>query len=476
MLWAAIRLPDLSLQLHLRGTATSGPVAIQDAGNRPHVMSCNPAAVDAGIRPGMLVSAAVALAPELILATLDPEKESRALEGVALWAMQLTPLVSIASAHEILIEIGGGLKFFGGLRALGGRIRAGLAELGYAALVAAAPTPGGALLLARAGIATSISDRHELRRALAPLRLQCLDQPAQTVAALAAMGVHTLRDCLQLPRAGLARRFGPGLLDEIDRALGNLPDPRPPFTPPARYSARIELPAPVHETERLLFAAKRLILELAGFLQARQLGATRLQLDLGHPDRRSTRVAIGLSAPNRDPDHLLILLREKLATVELPEAVETLALTAGETRPLAARNQSLFPEDAAAAEDRWRVVEHLRARLGAGAVYGLEVFADHRPELAFRRVAPGRAAGSECDLQRPLWLLARPQPLATEDRLPQRNGPLTLLDGPERIESGWWDDFDVRRDYFVARDESGARLWIYRSHDGSGWFLHGIFD
>ncbi|MFN0038671.1 MAG: Y-family DNA polymerase [Burkholderiales bacterium] len=482
MLWAAIRLPDLSLQLQLRGVASHGPLAIQDAGNRPRVMSCNTAALDAGVRPEMLVSAAFALAPELKLSTFDHNRETRALEGVALWAMQFTPTVNLASTQEILIEIDGCLRLFGGLRPLGRRIRAGLRELGYQAVVTAAPTPGGALLLARAGITTAIQDRHALRRALAPLRLQCLDQPANTLAALAGMGVRTLGQCLQLPRDGVARRFGQGLLDEIDRALGNLPDPRQPFVLPARYDAALELPAPVQETEPLLFAAKRLILDLTGFLRLRQLGATRLHLDLGHQAGRSTRVVIGLSAPNRDPDHLLTLLREKLATVALPEAVETLALAAGETRPLAARNQSLFADAPADPEERWRVIEHLRARLGPEAVYGLEAHPDHRPELAFRKT---RLAGKSTQVRdrhdadapyRPLWLLPRPLPLKASENLPQRNGPLTLLDGPERIESGWWDDFDVRRDYFIARDESGAKLWIFKQRTGGEeWFIHGVF-
>jgi len=477
MLWAAVHLPDLSMQLRLRGAAAPGPVVIQDESHRPRVLSCNGAAIGAGIRSGMPVSAAFALAAGLQLFTRDPEKEAKALKGVALWAGQFTPTVSIASGNEVLLEIGGCLRLFGGLRQLGGQIRADLRELGYHAVVAVAPTAGGALLLSRAGIATCVGDRHELRRALAPLRLRLLDQPADTVATLAGMGVHTVRDYLALPRDGLARRFGQRLLDEIDRALGHLPDPRPPFIPPVRYASALELPAPVQETEPLLFAAKRLILELAGYLAMKQAGVTQLRFELEHADRSASRVAIGLSAANRDAAHLLTLLREKLATVELPAAVETIRLIATETRPLGSHNRSLFVDQRPAAEDRWRVIEHLRARLGAEAVYGLGMFPDHRPELALRRVPAGKAQDGGCDLYRPLWLLARPLPLKAGDSLPQADGPLTLLDGPERIESGWWDDFDVTRDYFVARDDSGVKLWIFRERkDQKNWFLHGIFS
>ena len=91
MLWAALRFPDLSLQLHLRGAAVCGPTIVQEAGQRPRVLSCNEAAAKAGIRPGMLVSAAYALTSRLNLCTVDPAKEAKALAGIASWATQFTP-------------------------------------------------------------------------------------------------------------------------------------------------------------------------------------------------------------------------------------------------------------------------------------------------------------------------------------------------------------------------------------------------
>ena len=139
MLWAALRFPDLSLQLHLRGGASCGPMIVQEASHRPHVLSCNEAAEKAGIKPGMLVSAAHALTSQLHIRTRDPAKEAKALAGIAAWATQFTPTISLASPNEILIEISGCLRLFGGVRRLSGRIRAGLAQLGYRASVVLAP-------------------------------------------------------------------------------------------------------------------------------------------------------------------------------------------------------------------------------------------------------------------------------------------------------------------------------------------------
>jgi protein ImuB len=56
------------------------------------------------------------------------------------------------------------------------------------------------------------------------------------------------------------------------------------------------------------------------------------------------------------------------------------------------------------------------------------------------------------------------------------DGPLSLIAGPERIESGWWDEADVKRDYFIAQTADLATLWVYRDRRQPGrWFLHGIF-
>jgi protein ImuB len=101
---------------------------------------------------------------------------------------------------------------------------------------------------------------------------------------------------------------------------------------------------------------------------------------------------------------------------------------------------------------------------------------DHRPELAWQPAEPGGSiAIASASNPRPLWLLAEPKPLRTnpDGAWP---GSLSILSGPERIESGWWDGNDVRRDYFVARSSAGARFWVFRERSGtSGWFVHGVF-
>ena len=84
--------------------------------------------------------------------------------------------------------------------------------------------------------------------------------------------------------------------------------------------------------------------------------------------------------------------------------------------------------------------------------------------------------GSDPYFTRPAMLLSRPQKLVTEEGAPVLQGALTMLAGPERIEAGWWDGEEVRRDYYVASNASGETFWIFREHQGAqGWYLHGLF-
>jgi protein ImuB len=439
------------------------------------VVSCNAAATHAGIRPGMPISAAHALAGGLAVHTREVQREREMLERLATWALQFTPTISLAEHATLLAEIGGSLRLFGGLTPLLGQARSGLAELGFDAFSAVTPTATGAALLARAGLELTLTDTAPLRSHLAALSIDLLEQDPATLDALEKIGVRTLGECRRLPRDGLARRFGESLLDELDRAFGDRADPRPPWIAPEVHTARLDLPSPVWEVEPLIFGAKRLLAELCGVLAARRQGLTQLSLTLRHEDCAPTVVLLSLSMPSRDPVHLLGLLRERLSTVALPARVESIALTAAETLQLAPRNFSFFGERDALAENRLALVERLRARLGQDAVCGLALVPDHRPELAWQPAEPGSAAVASASNPRPLWLFADPKSLPAN---PKGTSPesLSILAGPERIESGWWDGNDVARDYFVARNAAGARFWVFRERSGtSGWFLHGVF-
>ena len=470
--WTCLYLPSLCLQAFLRGSAKEVPAVVSTKSNRPAIVALNRAAQLCGIEPGMSIAAALALHPDLRIHLHDPQLEAKALEGIAVWAGQFTPSISLAPPNALLLEVGSCLTYFGGLPALLQNIERGVLQLGFKARLASSPTPTGALLLAHAGAATHCSDLGELNRRLATLPVAVLQSARDHLDLLRTLGIDLLGDLLGLPADGIARRFGAELLDEMRRALGDIPDPQKIFVPPETYQGQLELPAPVFEADALLFAANRLIHELTGFLRTRGLGAARVEFDLLHEDCPPTRMNLGMS-PSRDADHLLLLLRERLAHIALPEPAASVRLTLRESTPLAGRQADFYPGAEQAKEARAQLVERLRARLGNHAIFAVKPHPDHRPESAWRYCEPGAAqpdVSAQGASPRPLWLL--PTLLALE------GGPqalaLQLESGPERIESGWWDGADVVRDYYVAVNRRGERRWIFRDRQGQ-WFLHGIF-
>ncbi len=462
----------------MRGSSTPEPFAVEE---RHCVFACDRKAFARGVRAGMAVSASLAFAPRLRVVPRDPAAETEALLGVAGWAAQFTPGVALEFPDGVLLEVSGSLKLFGGLEPLLERLRRGLAEMGWSATLAGAPTPRAAFWLALAGKQKFIGSMVELEPALAVSPVEVLRCGDETLEALEAIGVRTLGELRALPREGVARRFGQELLDELDRALGRLSDPRNFFVPPARFRAAIELSAEVTQAEALLFAARRLIVQLAGFLAARSGGVQRFVLRLKHRDRAATEVAIGLVAPSRDAERFTLLLRERLSSLALAEPVREITLQADDVVPLPGRNLGLLLEEGKAAGDWEHLVERLRARLGTEAVCGIAGRAEHRPErasaLAPLVTLPLSGGGLGWGFgERPLWLLDRPKPLEEISAVPHHEGPLELLAGPERIESGWWDGDGVARDYFIARMQSEALVWIYRERSGEGgWYLHGLF-
>lgn len=491
-LWLALYLPRLPLEALCRAGSGGDPVAVAgDDSARARVIAADDKIWRAGGRPGMLLTAACALLPAIRALHRDEAEEAAALGGLAAWSGQFTAFVSI-ERQGLLLEIGGSLKLFGGLDALCARIGEGIRALGYDGRMGVAPTPLAAWLLARAGLDTPVVSPSLLPGHLAPVPLDCLDLPETAREDLRRMGIRSFGDCCRLPRDGLARRISPKLIELLDKALGRRPDPRRPYTPPPVFERCIHLPFELRRREALLVAARLLLAELHGYLSARAGGVQSLEVHLGHRRVPATRMTLSLASPGRDPAQLLMLLEARLARVSLKEPVRYLGLRATDILPLAPDNGDLYAPLTGTGRDWKTLLAQLEARLSVENVHALGVRADYRPECGWRMTRgtdpfssasagnPGKQRADKgadpFSRSLPLWLLPRPQPLETAAGAPCRRGRLTLQKGPQRIESGWWDAAPVARDYYVAADPGGARLWIFRDLSApQRWYLHGVF-
>ena len=477
MLWLALYFPQLPLEVFARGRQQAGALAVvEPSGGRERVIRCNAAAQAHGVHPGLSLPAALGLCAGLGVQAREPARERRALDGLALWAYQYSSHIGFEPAL-LLLEVGASLRLFGGLPILMQDLQRELEQVGYRAQHALAPTPTAAGLLARSRPGYELSDRKRLPEAVGGLPLACLTRDRNVLGLMRHIGLDSIADALALPRPELARRTGPRLPALLDRLLGLAPDPRPPWQPPAHFKQTIELLGEIEHTTALVFPAYRLMVALCGFLRGQGGGAQRLAWRLQHRDDPETCFTQGLLDPSRDPVHMLGVFRERIERLRLTAPVVAVGLQVTDWQ--AFEEHSLSMLDTETQSDQ-ALLERLSNRLGGCHVRGLRCLADHRPERAWRLCEPGEGGelpdGSMQQGQvQPPWLLPQPRPLREQRGTPQYGGPLRLENLPQRIESGWWDGFDITRDYFVAHSPAGERLWVFRDRRGGGWYLHGLF-
>ena len=491
-LWFCVWLPNLPLEARSPASrlpqASSLPHAVVEEQYGIHrVLLADTQARAAGILPGQAANAALALLPTLQVEERSLLKEQQALEGLAAWLERFSSFVSIAASDALLLEIAGSLRLFSGLRELRKKISAGLRELGFDASLAIAPTPLAATWLARAGQRVCIRETANLAPVLRRLPIGCLDWPAGLCEVLTGMGVTTVGDCLRLPREGFTRRFGAAALLELDRALGQLPDPRHSWRAAERFCANYEMTEELSARELLLNICEELLLSHEQFLLARQLGTQRVRFSFFHLDGPATELRLGCARAERSAARWFELLKIRFEQLTLPAPVIAVRLQGGLVQPLQAETGELnLSGRPSALRQRFSITqlaERLIARIGDESVQSASIVAEHRPQYAWRSqslLADWASTTRDVPppyLLRPLWMLPEPTLLSADGAFPVHQGyRLQLVDGPERLETGWWDEDGITRDYYTARDPGGRRLWVFRNRTRtSSWYLHGYF-
>lgn len=438
----------------------------------------------------------------LALRLLDPPPEAIALESLADFAQSLTPVVVLKPGEGLLLEVKGSLKYFSGLRAIKERLLRELERRAWVGRLATAPTPLAAAWLVRCK-SIDIVDESLLAGAVGDLPLTATAWPQDVQRMLEQMGLSSIADCLRLPRAGFARRIGKDRLGDLDRALGRTPDFQDAYQAPQTLGQAVEFT--LETMDRALFAEalSGIVAAFESELRRRQMQIDEIELEFEHLQLEATRTRIRFVDPVHERERILNPLLARIERLTLPGPAIGLALKTGGLLPFKAATPELLPltnAKAATAVSENALVECLRGRFGARSVYGIDWVTEHRPEHAWRRRiddAVARAQPASPRHGRPLWLLPQQKkwgqtPFRKErgltpfDMTPfdskqagykcsRKGSDPNSSNSYERIESGWWDGRDVRRDYHVVIGAAGQKLWLYRDCRTQEWYLHGIF-
>jgi protein ImuB len=481
-----------------------GPLAtaLRDHGRRI-VAATDEAAQAAGIRPGMTVTKARSLIPELIVADADPGGDLAALRRLALWCGRYSPMVAVDPPQGIWIDISGCAPLFGSERALLRDLHRRIARAGYHLQIALADTPGCAHAVARhvpAGRPIAIPPG-ESAMAMALLPIASLRLEPGIVEGLRKLGFERVEQLLGTPRGPLARRFGRTLHQRLDQALGHAPEALEPIFAPSVPRARRGLLEPIATPEAFAQVIGDLVADLACQLAAQGRGARRLDCLFHRVDGRVQAIRIGTAAPSRDPKHLAKLLSARIDQIEPGLGVEAMVLLAPLTEPLGAAQQDLA-EGSTGKADLGALVDALANRFGQNSLYRAEPRPGGMPERSVGHAGPLASPTARHwadDLPRPGRLLDPPQPIQVTAMLPdhppamfvwrRKRYRVVRADGPERLHGEWWREggHEARqpyavRDYFQVEVEGGGRYWLFRQGDGEhaatgpmAWFIHGAF-
>lgn len=478
-------------------------VLAQREGNRRLVHALNRAARTKGLRTGMSVSQAQAMLPGLTVLDAALEADTAGLEALAIWALQhFSPIAASEPPDGIVIDATGAAHLHGGEAAMLAAMLARLNKAGITARAAIADSRGAAHAFARfgdfqPGQASLIIAQGESATQVKALPLAALRLPTEMVDSLHRLGFEQIGDLAAQPRAPLARRFGPELHIRLDRALGTLPEMIEPVRLPELIEVRRHFAEPISAAETLARYTRILTVELCAILEARTLGARKLDLIFQRVDNEAQAIRIGTAMPVHDAKRLTRLLCAKLETIDPGFGIDVMSLRVPIAEPFA-RTQlsSLLQEDGLA--DISDLIDTLANRVGAQNIYRLAPVESDVPERSTKRIpalAPSSARVWQHKWPRPPRLLERPEPIEIVALLPDhppvaftwkgQRRKIKRADGPERIFGEWWKrrgETAAVRDYFQVEDEAGERFWIYRAGDGEDpaigshyWFLHGFF-
>lgn len=502
---ACVDLPAFPLQILRRSHPEwrDLPAAVIDE-DRPQgrLLWVNERARAERVLPGMRYAAALALTRELRAGVIAPAMIEAEIEFVAGRLRFYSPEVEPSRDEPGTFWLGaGGLGLLHPEFPAWARLmRDDLRRAEYVSRIAVGFTRFGCYATARASSGIIVfGDPPQEQAAVRRIRIDRITRDAKLRDLLARLGIHELGGFLDLPPAGIRRRFGEEAAALHRQACGEAWTPLAPEIPEEPHERQILFDHAESDVARLLRAIDEDLRALLERLRRRDraLASLAVELVFDHPGADGARTRLETlrpAAPTREIDLLLDLLRLRLESRPFPSGVVELRLEAGFVA--ASREQlTLFPEsprrDLEAAN---RALARLRAEHGDDAVCAARLAEAHLPEGRAVLEPLERLAPAEPRKVHTIPLvrrrLTRPEPVTlsragevTGGEAVEGGGPLARTihglgvvreaKGPFLVSGGWWRRAVVRRYWYVRVGEEGSWLWVY--HDGrrDRWFRQG---
>ncbi len=485
--WFTLRQKDLKNLPFVLQSPSHGRMIITSA-NAVAEMKC--------INCGMVLADARAIFPDLVVLDDIPDLVDRLLKRLAEWCIRFTPIVAADPPDGLLFDASGCSHLWGGDTAYLQEIVRKLNTRGYDVRAAMADTVGVAWGVARFGTSTSSQSviNSEIHfEALMSLPPEALRLELATVDRLHKLGLHQVKQFINMPRASLRRRFGQHFIMRLDMALGQEIEVIEPVQPVVPYQERLPCMDPIVTATGIEIALQQLLGTLCFRLHQEQMGLRTATFKGYRVDGKVEQIEIGTSRPSNHVRHLFKLFENKLQTIEPALGIELFVLEAPKVEDHFPQQEKMWEGYSGLEDIRLsELIDRLASKVGMKAVHRYLPAEHYWPERSLKAATSLQENLTtlwRIDKLRPLQLLRKPEPIEVTAPIPDyppmlfiysgKRHKIMKADGPERIEQEWWLQQGQHRDYYRVEDEEGNRYWLFRLghyHDKTyQWFIHGFF-
>ncbi len=470
-LWLYLYFPCLQLDTlyaEQPGDEQQQPIAIVD---KHRIVQLNDAAKALGIEAEMGLATAASLCHNLQVLPYQEEVEQQRLNEIAQWLYLKVADMTLFSPKGILLKVSNMLTLYSSLEHYWGVLSKHLSSLKVSYQFATGFSPYCAKLLAEQGCNLLLDKREPLLKQLNGFNLHCTELDNKTIDKLNRVGVTTLAQLLELDITEVARRFDIHLVNYVGRLTGRFHHPLTQYHPPLHFERHLELLFDLETVAWLEKPLAKLLNQLEQHLRLRDQLAFELKLTLHQRDCEPQSIHFHSAKGEYRVAQWQQLSALTLESIKLSAPVTAMTLCTVRVDLNQALSQDLFDGEQGALSAQ-ELISILSAKLGEESVSLIEGSRDPRPEFAtlYRPALYGSSTNNtalnSAPLTRPSLLLPQPVPLQHQ---------VSIISGPERIQTGWWDARPISRDYFIAHDKQGRWLWVFRTPQQQ-WYLHGLFS
>ncbi|WP_448212866.1 Y-family DNA polymerase [Colwellia sp. MEBiC06753] len=468
MLWLYLYFPQLQLDSLFIQEAEQQALIIVDA-KANQVVQLNQAAQNVGIRLGMGLATACAMCRHVQVLPYDVSVENKQLKGVAENLYQWVADIAFDQPDGLYLGIGNMLALYKSLSLCWQALTDNLAVAGVSYYYATAEQPAMARAIARARKNLLSDDVSIIKQVFSQLPVELVFTPSKFHCALQRLGIKTLAQLIKLDSKALAKRFDSEFLLLFGQLTGRYVLPLTFYQPTPAFTDSLELLYEVKQVSTLKPPLMRMVNKLEHYLRVRNLASQQLLLTFPYREEQGVTLTVNSAEPSDSASHWLQLIELKLESVQLKQPVVAINLSCSVLVAKQYQVNQLFEQGKNAIAPTV-LISLLQAKLGDANVWQLGCADSHLPEQAQALKAANdngelnKVQDSAQSLIRPSYLL--PAPIKVDE-------PVSIMFGPERIESHWWQQ-SVIRDYFIGRTTSGRWCWLYRQPDQT-WFVHGYF-